>query len=208
MEEITEESFKKAVEEKRNTRSLPFILAVYQTLDEFLKQEVEKTGVSLACKKGCSFCCYQLICCTEMEFDEILRYIKNLRRPIRRPLELRLQRFAKKWLKYYQKNEATLQKNSFRQYQDWWGKPCPFLNQETASCDIYSVRIIDCRTTSSLIPCLPTKAPNREKSEPNRFRFQSEIWANNLILEEQKKTGVFGVTPISHWPCLKGFLRR
>lgn len=207
MEEITEESFRKAVEEKRNA-NIPFILAVYQTLDEFLKREIEKTEVLLACKKGCPFCCYQLICCTEMEFDEILRYIKNLRRPIRRPLELRLQRFAKKWLKYYQKNESTIQKNSFKQLQDWWGKACPFLNQETASCDVYPVRIIDCRTTSSLIPCPPAKVPNREKTEPNRFRFQSEIWANNLILEEQKKTGIFGVTPITHWLCLKGFLRR
>ncbi|GAH99122.1 unnamed protein product [marine sediment metagenome] len=66
--DITKEAFQEAVDQKRRN-GLSFILAVYRTLDEFLEKEKKNSGKVLACEKGCSLCCYQLVSCTEMEID-------------------------------------------------------------------------------------------------------------------------------------------
>ncbi|MCK4245494.1 MAG: YkgJ family cysteine cluster protein, partial [Candidatus Omnitrophica bacterium] len=151
--EMSEEAFKRVVKQRRKEKDMSFVLAVYRTYDEFLKKEIQDSGVKLACGKGCCSCCYQLISCTEMEISEVFRYINKIPRPRRRSLIKRLKKKAKEWQNYYQGNEAALEIDPFKPVRDWWGRPCPFLNEETGSCDIYSVRIIDCRTLSSLIPC-------------------------------------------------------
>lgn len=196
--DITKETFQKAVDQKKET-GLSFILAVYRALDEFLEKERGKSEVVLACKKGCSSCCYQLVCCTEMEMDEIVRFIEAMPRPRRRLLQKRLKKFTLKWQRYSQRNELALRRNSFKSLQDWAGKACPFLNENDGSCDVYSVRIIDCRTASSLIPC-------NEGGKGKRFLFQPENWANNMILDEQqRRIGKMQVTPIHHWLLIKKF---
>jgi len=197
-ENITEQAFKRAVEQRIKDRNISFILAVYQIYDEFLKQEIQESGIKLACKKGCCLCCYHLINCTEMEIDEVIRYIKNLPKLKRRPLVLRLRSFAKKWQKYYQRNESILSQNPFQAVNDWRGKPCPFLNKKTKSCDIYPVRIMDCRTVTSVIPC--TRVPGDKFV---RFRFRTESLTNNLILDRQKEIGPYAVTPVHHWLVVK-----
>lgn len=196
--DITREAFQKAIDRKKRS-GLSFVLAVYRTLDEFLKKEKENSGKVLACKKGCSSCCYQLVSCTEMEIDEIFKFIKAMPKLRRRPLKRRLKNFATKWQKYYRRNEIALRKDPFKPLQDWTGRACPFLNESGGFCDVYPVRIIDCRTASSLIPC-------NEGGKGERFLFQSESWANNLILdEEQKRAGKMQVTPIHHWLLIKKF---
>lgn len=196
--EVTKEAFQEAIDQKKRN-GLSFILAVYRTLDEFVEREKKDLGKVLACEKGCSLCCYQLVSCTEMEIDEIAKFIKAMHKLSRRPLERRLKRFATKWRKYYQRNKVTLSKNSFKLLQDWAGKACPFLNEGGGFCDVYPVRIIDCRTTSSLVSC-------REGGKGKRFLFQSETWANNLILNEQQmRVGEMHVTPIHSWLLAKKF---
>lgn len=198
--EITEElleSFKRAVEEKMQKEGKSFVIAVCQVLDDFTAREIQNSGVVIACEKGCAKCCYQLITCTEPEIDEIAKFIKGLPRASRRPLQVRIKKIAQKWLDYWQKNEILLKVYSFKQIEDWWGKPCPFLNLTSQSCDIYPVRTIDCRTLRSTTPCVTGK-------EPVRFMFPFDFIASNMILEEaQRKTGILGVTPITHWFLVK-----
>ena len=194
---VTKETFQEAVNQKMKN-GLSFILAVYQTLDEFIEKEKKDSGRVLACEKGCSLCCYQLVTCTEMEIDEIAKFIKAMHKLRRRPLERRLKKFATKWRRYYQRNKFAPSENPFKLRQDWEGEACPFLNEGGGFCDVYPVRIIDCRTTSSLISC--------SKGEGTRFLFQSETWANNLIMDEQKKrVGRMHVTPIHSWLLAKKF---
>ena len=125
---IAEESFREAVNQKRE-KGFSFILAVYQTLNKFLVKEREKSGMVLACKKGCFSCCYQLVCCTEMEIDEIVRFVRRMPKVRRRSLQKRLKRFAIRWQKYFQSNQVTLIANPYKPIQDWKGQPCPFLNK-------------------------------------------------------------------------------
>lgn len=190
--ELFEESVKKKIEEKK----VSFIQAVYQTYDEFAEKEIENSETQIACKKGCSRCCYQLISCTEMEADEIIKYIMNLPKTTRRPLIVRFKKFAIKWYKYYEKNQSlfgvTVSPLEFKPRKDWRGKPCPFLNEENGSCDIYPVRIIDCRGWLSSASC-------SKEIETSSFRSQTYHLASNLIMEKQKEIGPFGVTPIYYW---------
>lgn len=190
IEKISQEffqNFEKTVQEKEN-QGISAAIAIYQTYDEFMKKELNTDDI-IACEKGCGMCCYQLVCCTEIEIQEIFKYIDELPRAKRRTLMTRLHKFAKKWIIYYIQNESNI--DSMKIYVDWWGKPCPFLNEEEY-CDIYPVRIIDCRTVTNKTRCAPGK-------EGERYRFQSDIIANNIILHRQCKIGTFGVTPIHHW---------
>jgi len=149
---LTQETFQNAIQKKQKEKGLSFVLALYQVLDEFGEQEIKNSGIVLACKKGCSHCCHQMITCTEIEIEEIVRFINGLPRPTRIPLLRKIRDAIREWRDYFEQNEFQLKINPLKVYQDWQGKSCPFLNEEEA-CDIYLVRIIDCRTASSRIPC-------------------------------------------------------
>lgn len=205
---ITQEGFRVAVEEKMARGKVSFILAVYQTFDEFLKKEIEKTGIVLACEKGCSTCCYQMVTCTETEINEVIKLIKGIEREARRKLIWQVEKGIKKWKKYFGRNATILERNPFQVLVDWQGKPCVFLDERDGTCNIYPVRIMDCRTSTSLTPCgsgvkchIPCEL---DWSGPGRLRFQCENWANNMIVEEQKKKfGYMAVSPILHWLTIK-----
>ncbi len=214
---ITEKTFEEATEKKINAKGLSLVLAVYQTFEEFLEQEKKIFGVIPACNKGCSSCCYTVVTCTEREMDEIVKYVKAMPRFVRRPLIRELQKVAIKWQNYYEKNEAALSTNPFQVISDWQGKPCPFLNRKGGYCEIYPVRIIDCRTLTSLVPCdfsrMGTQMPCELHAEgPGRHRFRCESWATRLIMERQQLKATLlsnhllsAVTPVHHWLCIKKF---
>lgn len=205
---LTRELFLQAIKEKVEKEKQTFILSVYQVFDKFVEKEKEITGVVLACKKGCAVCCSStFLTCTEMEIDAIIRFIDGLPRQSRIPMLRKIQGFLREWRDYYAKNELLLKIDPFKVYNDWC-KPCCFLNVEEGCCEIYLVRAIDCRTYTSLIPCHPkmeTHIPSTLYWKGvGRLRFQSERWANNLILDEQKrKIGHTDVVPILHWLLLK-----
>jgi len=188
------------VELKRKENNLPFILAVYQAYDELVRKEIESSKKKVACQKGCTFCCYQLISCTEEEIDEVIKYIMRLPKKTRRPLIVRLKKFVVKWYKYYKKNEelfnVVTSPFEFKPIRDWLGKPCPFLNESSNSCDIYPVRTIDCRGQLSFSRC-------SKGDETGVFRPQAYLLASSLIMERQKKIGPFGVTPVHYWLAKK-----
>lgn len=201
-EAITERSFRETVKRRVESEGMSFVRAVYQTLDDFLETERQNSGIALACQRGCSTCCHQLITCTEMEIDETVIFVRSMPRPTRLLLKRQLHKAAKNWMTYYRKNEPILTRSAFplQVHRDWLGRPCPFLNQVGGFCSIYPVRIIDCRTLTSVIPC------TAGAKEASHFRFQSEPWANNIILDEQRdRIDTMAITPIHHWINLKDF---
>ncbi len=210
---LTQEAFIRAVRETAKEEKRSFLPAVYQTFDRFLARELEITRIALACKKGCSVCCSKtLLACTEPEIDAIIRFLNGLPRLSQIPLLRRVRRYVGEWKDYYQQNQFSLETNPWQAFKDWQ-KPCVFLNEEGGYCDIYPVRIMDCRNYSSLTLCtseMATLIPcELHHPGPGRFRFQAEQWANNLILEEEaKRLGLAGpqqvqVVIIYHWLLLK-----
>jgi len=209
---ITREAFQEAARKKIAEKGISFVLAVYQAFDEFLEQEIKISGVTLACKKGCSQCCDTLIISTEMEIDEVIRFVNNIPRAVRIPLIRRALSFAREW-RDYTKNQFVPEIDPFKSFKDWKGRPCPFLNEDDGSCSIYPVRIMDCRRLTSLTPCtadMKTLIPcDLHHQGPGHYRFQCEIWATNMILEEQggkfrlPDPRLSPVTPVHHWLWIK-----
>ncbi|MDD5146852.1 MAG: hypothetical protein PHN39_03910 [Candidatus Pacebacteria bacterium] len=179
---------------KNQNAGMSYIMAVYAALDKYLANEIKDSGVALTCGKGCAVCCYQMISCTKPEMDEIILFISRMEKGARHDLKKQLGQFAEEWEQYYSKNQLSLTQNPFLFVNDWKGKPCPFLGSDGA-CIIYPVRIIDCRTLSSLRKC-----ETFETSRAQRHRFACETWANNLILDHQEdRFGYQAVSPLGHW---------
>lgn len=189
MPKNVEKEFRHSVSELSKNKSI--IRAVYHAYDEW----VDRESLEIACRKGCSKCCHQVITCTRPEIDEIFKYIENLPKSRRRELIVRLKKTARKYLKWYQKNKELMEGDSFAFHRAWLGKPCPFLNDK-GECDIYPVRIIDCRTFTSTTDC------REDASGLKRFRFPFELVANNIILEH--RSDVY-LSAVHHWMTKKLF---
>lgn len=190
---MTKNQFEALIAEKVGS-GLSFVKAVYDILDECLKRELDNSGIVLACQTGCAVCCHQMISSTKPEMDEIILCINRMEKKARRSLKKKLEAFAREWEQYYNQKRTALNYNPFLFINDWKGKPCPFLSSNGA-CVIHPVRIIDCRTLSSLTKCI-----SLETSGAKRFRFEFETWANNLILEyQEERFGYQVVSPLGHW---------
>lgn len=204
--EMTKEKFGQLVQQKMTEKNISLMQAIYQVYTTFCSMEQEKSGVQFACNKGCSRCCHQLITCTEIGMDEIKRFIDLLPKKVRRPIIVKLKKFAKKWLIYYQKNQYLIEADMLKQIKDWLGQPCPFLEEKKGICSIYPVRPIDCRTFYSHTLC---KNKNDLGSGVVRWYFTIDKIANDFIMEKQKEEGgVMAVTPVHHWLNIKWNFKR
>jgi Fe-S-cluster containining protein len=194
---MTEEDFAQAAREKAKEKNVPFVLAVYMVLEECLRECLSTSGIQLACRQGCSACCYQMVTCTPLEFEVILRYVNSLTEDLKQRIIMGTNKVVGDWRRYHAKNPRFFvgtAEGVMKVHRDWNQRPCPFLSKEDGSCRIYPVRPIDCRTFTSLETC------QRPILRAERFRFDPEKWVNNLILGESvRKTGVFAVTPLHHW---------
>jgi len=140
------------------------IARLYRSVDELLYSFLERTasdGVPAACKKGCSWCCYQLVFAVTHEFlylqDFVMRHFTEKKRK-----DL-LERAGKKVL-------LTL--NLTVEEQSKVRAACPFLDNGT--CMVYEARPMACRIylSSSLSSCKRDHdRPENGKSIPGLFEF-------------------------------------
>lgn len=200
---MSEVDFAEEVRRKIEEGGCSFVFAVYRTLEEHLEKCLKLSGYQIACKKGCSVCCYELVTCTGMEFTEIVKYVRSLSEAERKAVISGTRRAVRAWRKRFSKQRKAFITDTselVKMYRDWFGRSCPFLCREDGSCRIYPVRPIDCRTTTSLEKCeLPHLSAER-------FRFEPELWANNLILqEEQRRNFEMTTTPLHHWIWITWF---
>ncbi len=204
------ETFQKAVQQKVNEENVSVVLATYRTFDEYFDKEIKASGITLTCRKGCSSCCHTFITSTEMEIDEVIRFINQLPRTSRMPLVRKVMGQAREWRDYYNKNRLKIECDTFKAFNNW-PNPCPFLG-DNGSCEIYPVRIVDCRTLTTLGPCTLPKVKyfgDVKVEGPVRYRFFSEEWASNLIMQTaQQRMGLSSpmqvpVTPILQWLYVK-----
>ncbi|MEM6574961.1 MAG: YkgJ family cysteine cluster protein [Pseudomonadota bacterium] len=105
---------------------------------------------AIECRKGCGFCCHQLLLVKAGEALTMRRAMKKLRRPARREIEQQ----AKAQMK-------MLRRAGYQGGQDWKnqqkmvqlgdaartaGLPCPFLGRASQACVIYEDRAVPCRS--------------------------------------------------------------
>lgn len=189
---MTEQEFKDLVAQKTKN-GMSFVLAVYEAMEE---ARVLEESLHFACHKGCGLCCNQLIVATNIEIAEIASYFQTMPSSQRtRVLYVANKRADdfKRWMKKFNPRDPRLS-NQLWMAQQWLGNPCPFLGHDRA-CAIYPVRPIDCRTYHSVSICT-----NLDQSHIEHMPFDCELWANNMILEEQKRCyGHMGVIVLLWW---------
>lgn len=202
--EMTQEAFQAEIQRRREEDDLSFLLALYAALDAYVEQCITSSGIQIVCRKGCSFCCFLLVTCTELEFDEIERYIRSLQGPARKAIIKGAKKVCWAWQKYERQHPRLGLSNPAQVHDDWlYKKPCPFLASGSGACRIYPVRPIDCRAYLSTEQC--TKGHVRAE----RFRFDPEMWANNLIMEEdqrRRRGGMKQTTPLHAWLLHRGLV--
>lgn len=180
---------------------LPFIEALYRALDIHVQAATEREGIKFACGRGCCLCCRQMVTCTRLEFEAIQRSIKLLPKISRKAIFNNARKKVRDWRKYFERNKFSLQISRTKVYEDWFGRNCPFLFDD--HCAIYPVRPIDCRTAVSTQRCTPQSSEGAI-----RMHFDVEKWANNMILEaEKRRSGTMQTTPLHHWLLVHFFSR-
>ena len=98
-----------------------------------------------ACRRGCAYCCYQLVPLTVLESQGIAAFLATRPRSERRDLSQAIDRQAKRfaaWVQEYRPGSIHDQKTNLAYLRQ--RIPCPFLGSEN-ECRIYPVRPLICR---------------------------------------------------------------
>lgn len=180
-------------------RRLPFLLALYQTIDELTAKARTNENPPLACCAGCDYCCHQVVTCTLMEWRVIREHLLSDPRSV---AIARLRERAAQWRRLYAEFGGNLPTNPGEIPGILGKQACVFLD-DTGKCAVYPVRPLACRVHVSAVRC-----DEHEGRRAQNFRYLWELWANNWQLEQDAKTngtGKFGVTPLPHWLCVSRY---
>jgi Fe-S-cluster containining protein len=107
---------------------------------EHLKKIYNEGVPPLQCHRGCSHCCHTGVSCTQLEWDGILKNVKEK--------SIDLNAIFQRSKRSIDKVEQVLKLGEDFDQVDWHklviNQPCPFLNEEGA-CEVYEDRPLDCR---------------------------------------------------------------
>lgn len=130
----------------RGTDPETLCLECYAVVDMTIRQMSQTTGMpALACRPGCSYCCYLRVEATEVEAQVITRFLRSTRSPAdRERIVEKLRQATELEASFEPRDEASL-------VSQWAGSntPCPFLTDDKL-CGIYAVRPFKCRGYTSL----------------------------------------------------------
>lgn len=177
--DLTAENFSRMVQKLVTDGCLGFVEAVYRVTDELTEQEIARSGIEIACEKGCSFCCSQIVTVADDEWLAIEKCFIRLPEATMEKLYRRTKEILPLWTKWWRERRDESHEHPEVLYRDWAGIACVFLNEEGA-CDIYPVRPIDCRRVSSPVRCQTLDQPGRRG-----FTFPWHAWALQLLNDYQ-----------------------
>lgn len=183
------------------------ILEVYRIGNELLSEYLGNNEIT--CHRGCSHCCKQLICCTTIEFETILSYLKTLVRNSRRTVMKKTAKEATKFAIWYGRTCLSIPEESHKLISEpiranYFGKPCIFLKGNV--CGIYPARPIICRTTKVLGDFCGKHVPLGKSRESKPIKLAYDQILTEIIKEEEKRLyGELKVMPLRAWPLDKQF---
>lgn len=184
---------------------------IYALVDELTLEFLKDNQIT--CHRGCAWCCKQLVCCTTLEMELIVDYLKSLPRKPRRVIIQKVRKEAL-WLeKLHRKIEANSPSGLPKRWEllaeplkeAHLGWPCPFLNSMN-SCSIYPVRTIDCRTAKTDDHCCGKTVEETLEERPQGIKLFFDQIASDLIMEEEERIyGKMQVVPLAAWPLTPNF---
>ena len=153
----------------KTNRRAKVLMDLYRNHTAWLEIQIKKSGAydSLACKEGCSYCCYQPVVSMAIEVLSIVSYIKSL--PVGK---------QEKFSSYLQ--TAIRAAGGFKTHPDRIRSriPCAFLLE--GECLIYEHRPLACRAyvSNKLEPCLRFfKNPSIESDRESNLQIFAGNWA-------------------------------
>ena len=207
------EEFKKAKEEflinlgSIDIHGSQFIKVLYGELDKYLKLYLENNEIT--CHKGCGHCCKQLICCSELEMELIVKHINSRPKLMRKNIKKSLKKDATKFMLWFGKHLFDIPEDHHQLISEpirskYFGKPCPFLKNEI--CQIYPARPSICRTTKVKGDFCGKHVQLGLKRDSRPIRLFYDQIVMELIKEENKKIKKeIKVLPVMVWPLTKTF---
>lgn len=192
---VTQEEFEVSAHVVAQMEEVPIVRAIQLTTSELAARRLKADGNNLACGKGCSACCRQMVSVTMTEWDTIEDFLRKK---------------GAQWLKKFRKQAAVLLGtwwtyiNSGRAAsdqiglaEDWLDKPCIFLDRDGA-CQIYEARPIVCRIVTSTERCVSVHSDCG-----TRWRYPWDMWADQMTMEESAKaekttTDDIHIAPLLH----------
>jgi len=190
---MTQAEFKKLVVDKVAGGML-YAMALYQAMDETIAGQPDRR--QFVCRKGCHFCCKQIVTTTFVGAEAISMFIKRMPQKDQRQMFGHARSRVEDYVRWFQHNRSSGNiLDPLWLAEQWFGKPCPFLSAR-GTCWIYPVRPMDCRTMYSSSPCTSFE----RRGGATRMPHECQRWANSMMLEEQQRRGGrMEVVPLPHW---------
>lgn len=155
------------------------IKAIHNKIDEFTKKEPN------VCKKGCSYCCFQLIEIMDVEVGNITTQINSLSQEIKDEVKNNLSN----WLDNFNINTPNRLLDGNDVFRDFAIKSpklplkCPFLIDN--SCSIYENRPITCRV--HIVDNNPLLCDENRQRDSLPKAFQVRYQVTNYIKQNTKE---------------------
>jgi len=188
-------------------QGIELVSEVYKIGNELLSEYIENNEIT--CHRGCSHCCKQLICCTTVEMENIVAYLKTLIRGSKRAIMKKVSKEAMKFVIWYGRTCLSIPEDSHKLISEpirsnYFGKPCIFLKGSV--CGIYPARPIICRTTKVKGDFCGKPIPLGTIRESKPIKLAYDQILTEIIKEEEKRLyGEIKIMPLRAWPLDKQF---
>ena len=193
--------------ETEELQGIELVKKVFKIGDELLAEYLKDNKIT--CHRGCNHCCKQLICCTTIEMENIISYLKTLIRGTRRAIMKKVSKEAVKFAIWYGRTCLSIPEDSHKLISEpirsnYHGKPCIFLKGSV--CSIYPARPIICRTTKVRGDFCGKHIPLGSSRESKPIKLAYDQILTEIIKEEEKRLyGELKIMPLRAWPLDKQF---
>jgi Fe-S-cluster containining protein len=124
---------------------------LFLILDAALASTTERSGAWLACKPGCHQCCVGVFAISQLDADQLREGLALAEPAVAQRIRKRVAESHARLLANFPGDPATgllfTEPQHEEAFEDFANdEPCPVLDPDTGTCDLYAYRPIQCRT--------------------------------------------------------------
>lgn len=167
-------------------------------LDAAVSRSWSLAGAHLQCRAGCSACCEATFAISAQDVWRLRTGLEAAPPELARAIRERAAAVRREQGAEFPGNATTGELTDNAEWQEWFferqrGRPCPVLNPESGSCDLYAARPAACRTYGHLIQIGETPPPpvcrlnftGLSQAEQNKFLVRvADPLANHPLAEQ------------------------
>jgi Fe-S-cluster containining protein len=124
---------------------------LFTILDAALASTTERSGDRLACRPGCHQCCVGVFAITQFDADNLHEGLAKAPEDVAERIRTRASQSRTRLLADFPGDPVTgvlftqpQHEEAFAEYAN--DEPCPVLDPDTGTCDLYAFRPVQCRT--------------------------------------------------------------